>query len=110
VQGNGAAWASLVAGLAAVATLPAAVYATRFSDTYELLDAALAIPLALALGFVSLAFARRARRLQAVRLGGAGTGVARTGRLLGVLGVCIAASAIVSLVVYGLLEHAGSSG
>jgi hypothetical protein len=35
---------ALVSGAASVATLPVAIYATRFSDSYELLHAGLAIP------------------------------------------------------------------
>ena len=108
MTGRGAAWASLVAGLASVATLPVAVYATRFSDAYELLDAAFAIPVALALALVSLACARRARRRQALRLGEGQNGLLSAGRLLGILGACMAASALVSLAVYGLLEYVGS--
>jgi hypothetical protein len=108
MTGKGAAWASLVSGLASVATLPIAVYATRFSDTYELLDAAFAIPVALALALVSLVCARRARRRQALRLGAGKSGLLRAGRLLGILGACMAASALVSLAVYGLLEYVGS--
>ena len=108
MRGNGAAWASVVAGIAAVLTLPVAVYATRFSDAYDLLDAAFAIPVALALALVSLAFGRRAGRLHALRLGATRSRLVRTGRVLGLIGVCMAASAVVSLAVYGLLEYAGS--
>jgi malonyl CoA-acyl carrier protein transacylase len=108
VTGRGAAWASLVAGLAAVAILPLAIYATRYTNAYDLLDAAFAIPVALALGLVSLAIGRRARRLDALRLGLARSRLVRAGRILGILGVCMAASGVVSLAVYGLLEYVGS--
>ena len=47
------AWGSLVAGLASVATLPVAIYLTRFSDSYELLHAGFAIPLAAALALLA---------------------------------------------------------
>jgi hypothetical protein len=107
--GSGAAWGSLLAGLASVATLPVAVYLTRFSDTYELLDSAVAIPVAAALGFLALGLSSRARRRGSLVLGGApGTGTARAGRLLGILGLCIVASALVALGVYALLQYAGS--
>ena len=107
--GNGAAWGSLVAGLASCATLPAAIYATRFSDSYELLHAGFAIPVAAALALVALSLARRARTWSRVTLsGGGGGGIVTTGRVLGVLGVCLAASALVALCVYGLLEYVGS--
>ena len=107
--GNGAAWGSLVAGLASCATLPVAIYATRFSDRYELLHSAFAIPLAAALGLVALALARRARARSRMTLSGrGGGGVATAGSVLGVIGLCLAASALVAICVYGLLEYVGS--
>jgi hypothetical protein len=107
--GNGAAWGSLVAGLASCATLPIAIYATRFSDSYELLHAGFAIPVAAALGVVALSLARRARTRSRVTLSaGGGRGIVTVGRVLGVLGICLAASALVALCVYGLLEYVGS--
>ena len=107
--GSGAAWGSLVAGLASCATLPAAIYATRFSDSYDLLHSGFAIPVAAALGLVGLAFARRSRARSRVTLSeGGGGGVATTGRVLSVIGLCLAASALVALGVYGLLEYVGS--
>ena len=107
--GNGAAWGSLVAGLASCMTLPVAIYATRFSDSYDLLHSGFVIPVAAALGLVALALARRARARSRVTLSqGGGGGVATTGRVLGVIGLCVAASALVALGVYGLLEYVGS--
>ncbi len=106
---SGAAWASLLAGLASVATLPVAIYGTRFSDSYDLLHAGFAIPVAAALGLVALALARRALLRSSVSLaGGTRRGVATAGRVLGILGLCMAASALVALGVYGLLEYVGS--
>jgi len=106
---NGAAWGSLAAGLASVATLPAAIYATRFSDAYDLVHAGFAIPVAAALGVFSLTLARRARRLRAVSLARGGrSGTATLGRVLGIVGLCMAAAALVALGVYGLLEYAGT--
>jgi hypothetical protein len=106
---NAGAWASLVAGVASVATIPVAVYVTRYIASYELLDAAYAIPVDALLGFLAIALARRAQRRSAVRLGRDGSGrPAQVGRLLGIVGLCIAAAALVSLAVYGLLEYAGT--
>lgn len=100
---------SLLAGLASVATLPVAVYLTRFSEGYALLDAGLAIPVGAAFGLVAMALARRARRQSALSLGrGGGEGVARAGRVLGIVGLCMVASALVALGVYWLLEYVGS--
>lgn len=105
---SGAAWGSLVAGLASCATLPLAVYATRFSDSYDLLHAGFAIPVVIAFALVALSLARRARTRTRVSLSSSGGGVATAGRVLGVIGLCMAASALVALAVYGLLEYVGS--
>lgn len=106
---SGAAWGSLAAGAASVATLPVAIYLTRFSDSYELLHAGFAIPIGAAFGFVALALARRAERRRSVLLGSRPRGSRATaGRVLGVVGLCLAAAAVVALAVYGLLEYAGT--
>jgi hypothetical protein len=91
-----------------VVTLPLAIYATRFSEGYELLHAAFLIPVAAALAVVALALANRARRLDAIRLSGRAGRLARAGRILGFVGLCAAASALVALGVYALLEYVGS--
>jgi hypothetical protein len=107
--GTGAAWGSLVAGLASVAALPIAIYLTRFSERYELLHAGFAIPIAGVLGLLSITLAKRRRLRDALRLEeGGGRGVVRAGRVLGMVGVCMALAALVSLAVYGLLEYVGS--
>jgi hypothetical protein len=109
--GTSAARGSLAAGAASVATLPVAVFLTRFSSGYELLHAGFAIPLVVAFGAVAVVLARRAERRSAVSLSApARDNVATAGRILGVLGLCIAASALVALGVYGLLEYVGSRG
>jgi hypothetical protein len=106
--GRGAAWGSLLAGLASAVTLPLAIYATRFSETYELLHAGLAIPAAGALGVAALLLARRARRRSALTLGGGRMWPATAGRVLGIVGMCATLAALVALGVYGLLEYVGS--
>jgi hypothetical protein len=106
---SGAAWGSLLAGLASVVALPLAVYLTRFSETYELLHAGFAIPLGALFGFLATRLARRASRRQALILGpDGGLAVARIGRVLGIVGICLALAGIVALAVYGLLEYAGT--
>jgi hypothetical protein len=98
-----------VAGLASVATIPVAVYLTRFSDSYDLLHAGFTIPLAAVFGLAALALARRAQRRSSVSLAaGRRSGPATAGRVLGVVGLCMAAAALVALGVYGLLEYVGS--
>ena len=109
--GTAAARGSVVSGAAAVATLPVAVYLTRYSTSYELLHAGFAIPLIAALGVLALVLARRARRLFSLSIAsGRGSGVATAGHVLGIVGLCLAASALVALGVYGLLEYVGSRG
>ncbi len=105
---SGSAWAALVAGAASVATLPVAIYLTRFSEAYELLHSAFAIPLAGALAFAALRLARAARRRDVLRLDSRPVGPARAGRILGLVGLFLAASAVVALGVYALLEYVGS--
>jgi len=108
-RGAAAGWASVVAGAASVATLPFAIYLTRFSDAYELLDSAIAIPVAAALAFLALGLASRSRRHASFVLGRVtGGGPARAGRVLGIVGLCLVASALVALGIYGLLEYVGS--
>jgi len=107
--GHGSAWGSFASGLASVATLPVAIYLSRFSERYELLHAGFVIPIATVLGVSSIALARRVRMRSVLALGRSeGDGLARVGRLLGIVGVCMALAALVSLGVYGLLEYVGS--
>jgi hypothetical protein len=105
----GSEWGSLLLGLASTATIPVAVYLTRFSDSYELLHAGFSIPVAAALGIMALALSRRARRQSSLTLSSQGASKAAVaGRVLGIVGLCMAASALVALGVYGLLEYVGS--
>jgi hypothetical protein len=98
-----AAW-SVVLGLLATATMPVAIVATRYSESYELLHAGFAIPVAVVLGIAAVVLARRARALDRATLGKAGGArAARIGRLLGILGLCLAASATIAVAVYELL-------
>lgn len=101
----GSARASVLVGLLAVATMPAAILATRWSRDYELLQAGYAIPLAALLGLSAVALARRARARLAPTLGHAkGTRTAQLGRLLGLLGFLLALTGAGSLAVYWLLS------
>jgi ABC-type Fe3+ transport system permease subunit len=107
-RGSRAAAASLLAGIGGTATLPLAIYATRFSDSYDLLHAAVTIPIAVVLGVAAIALARRSRRQSALSLDAGQNGLATAGRILGIVALCLAASGIVALGVYGLLEYVGS--
>jgi hypothetical protein len=89
--------------------MPVAVVLTRWSDSYDLLHAAFAIPLGLVFGAAALASARSARRVEERTLGRVGgRRAARLGRALGILGLALAATAAVAVGVYGLLEYTGS--
>ena len=84
--------------------LPVAVVATRWSEKYELLHAAVAIPVAALLGALAVSLARRARSRLAPTLGHPrGRRTARLGRLLGMIGFLLALTAAGSVGVYALL-------
>lgn len=89
-----------------MAVVPGAVATAEVLEAVELLDAAAAVPLAAALALAALWLARRARiRTERTlgRVGGAGT--ARAGRILAVLGLCIAAAGAVALVTFYALTR-----
>ena len=105
---NTRAVAAVLLGLLSVATMPLAILATRYSESYELVHAGFAIPLGLALGALAIGLARGALRHDDLRLGRAGgRATARVGRGLGVLGIALAATGLVALAVYGLLTYLG---
>ena len=108
-SGNGRAVASARArGWLATATMPLAILATRYSGSYELLHAGVAIPVAVLLGAFAIGLARAALRLDDMRLGRAGgRRTARLGRAFGVLGISLAATCAVALAVYGILTYLG---
>jgi hypothetical protein len=105
-KGNASAPFSVLLGLLSLATLPAAVVAARESDELTLVEAGVvAVPAAALLGLVALWFARRGRRRAdrtVDRVGGRRT--ARAGKLLGGLGLYLAATAALALGVYALLS------
>jgi len=107
--GNAHAVWSVVAGVLSVATMPAAIFGTRYSASYDLVHAAFAIPVGMLLGAVAVTLARRARDRDTATLGRAGgRRTARAGRVLGILGLCLASSALVAVGVYGVLTYVGS--
>jgi hypothetical protein len=92
----------VVLGLLAVAVLPGAIAASRFSTRFDLLDASAAIPLAALLGVLAIVCAGRARRsVRSLRPGG--ETVATLGKVLGLLGLCLALTASISVGFYELL-------
>jgi hypothetical protein len=104
MAGKGRSWVALLLGIAGVLTLPVAVEVTRRSGRLALLDAGFAIPLALALSFVAVMMARRAREnLRWFRLQDGGTGVASAAVIIGLLGLCLALSAALAIGFYELV-------
>ena len=96
----------MLVGLLSVAVMPAAILATRWSEEYDLLHAAAAIPLGVVLGLGAILLARRARSRLAPTLGHPrGTRTARVGRLLGWLGLLLALTAAGSVGVYEMLSY-----
>jgi hypothetical protein len=103
---NARAWVSLLAGLAAVAALPASIALSQELRTWKLLAAFGAIPVAAVLGFAAIAFARGARRRIELTLGRArGARAARVGRALGVLGIYLACTGLLTVGVYVALSR-----
>jgi hypothetical protein len=77
---------------------------SRRSTRVALLDAAYAVPLAFLLGIVAVGMARRARRnLRWLSLREGGTGVATVALLLGLLALCLALTAALSVGFYELI-------
>jgi ABC-type Fe3+ transport system permease subunit len=94
-----------VLGLLGLATLPVAVLAAQESDELTLVQAGGAVPLAALLSVLALWLARRGRRRAdrtLDRVGGRGS--ARAGKVLGGLGLYLAATAALALGVYALLS------
>jgi hypothetical protein len=96
----------VLVGLAAVATIPAAVVAAEFYDVATLLESAVSIVPAAVLSIVAISLARRARRTVERTLGRTrGGGLARIGRLLGWVGLYLAITASISVATYYVLRE-----
>ena len=105
-RSNPAAPLSVVLGLAAVLVVPLAVAASRYVPSVRLLDAVEgSVPAALLLGVLTIVAGRRARRALALTLGRCGgTGAARTGRALGLLGLYVGCTGAIALGFYAVLR------
>jgi hypothetical protein len=90
-------------GLLAIAAIPVAAAITGTREDLRLVHAGFAVPLAAALAIAAILVARRARQRLERTLGRAGGAkAARTGQVLGWLGVYVALIAGISLGVYAL--------
>lgn len=96
----------MLVGLAAVATLPAAILASEVWDVVTLLEASVAIAPAFVLAFIAVYLSRRARKTSERTLGRVrGHKLALVGRVLGYLGVYLALTASISVVTYYVLRE-----
>jgi hypothetical protein len=94
----------VLAGLVAVAVLPAMIVLSRYSGAIELLHAGFGIPLAAGLGVLAVILARRARQATERTLGRVGGArAARAGRALGLLGLYLAVTGVLALGFFALL-------
>jgi hypothetical protein len=104
-RGNPRAWWSLVCGIASIAVIPAGTLVARESERVELVDSSGSILVAALLGWAAIVLARRAQdRLQITLDRAGGRGVARSGRLLGIIGLLVAGTAALALGFWGLLS------
>ena len=105
---NAPALWSVVLGLLATAAIPAAVLYADWSGRVQLIWAGVAVPVAALLGLGALAAARAGqRRAQMTLLRRSGSATARLGRLLGTLGLLLAGTGTIALVVYLILTYRG---
>jgi hypothetical protein len=103
---NARAWAAVAAGFVAVAALPAAIGLAELLEAVELLDAAAATPVAAAFAIAALVLARSARRRTERTIGRVGGVVpARLGRVLGILGLCLAVAGAIAVASYYALSQ-----
>ena len=95
---------ALLLGLLGLLTMPAAVEAARRSDRIALLDAAYGVPLGFLLGLSAVVMARRARHnLRWLRLREGGTAVASAAIIVGLVALCLAVTAALSVAFYELV-------
>jgi hypothetical protein len=93
-----------VVGLLAIAVIPAAILLARQISTVSLLDAGGSVPVAALLGGYAILLGRRARQQVERTIGRVGeANLASVGRMLGLLGVCLAFTAALALGFFGLL-------
>jgi drug/metabolite transporter (DMT)-like permease len=103
---SAAAVFSVLVGLAAVATLPAAIVAAEMFDVVTLLESSVAIAPAFLLALIAVYLGRRARRTSERTLGRVrGHKLAFVGRMLGYLAMYLAVTASISVVTYYVLRE-----
>jgi hypothetical protein len=106
---HAAARLSFLFGLLGAAALPVAIAVTETRDDLRLLHAGVAVPVAFVCSLLAILLARRARRNLERTLGRVGgERLARTGRVLGWIGLYLALIGAASLAVYAYLEFVAS--
>jgi hypothetical protein len=95
---------AVILGLVSVATMPVAVFATRYSGSYDLVHSALAIPVGLVTGALAVRLAGPRRGMVPLD----GRGRSRLARALGWIGIWLAGAALVAVGFYGLLTYLGN--
>ena len=97
---------SVLVGLVALATVPAAILAAELLDLVTLLESSVAIVPAFLLSFAAIYLGRRARRTIERTLGRVrGYKLALVGRILGYMALYIAVTASISLATYYVLRE-----
>jgi hypothetical protein len=84
-----------------VIAVPGGIAYSRYSSTFSLVDAAWLIPVAAIASIAALLVVRGTRGH--VRFAGARPPSLRVGRILGVLGICLATSATIAIAFYEVL-------
>ena len=95
---------ALVLGVVSVSTMPLAVLGTRYSDSYDLVHAAFAIPLGLVSGILAVRWS--GDRRGAVPLESRTR--SRAAHALGLAGIWLAGAALVAVAFFGLLTFLGN--
>ena len=92
-------------GVLSLAAVPARIVLARETRLVTLVNSAGSVAVALLLGLSAIVLSRRARERVQITLGRAGgEGTARVGRVLGVLGILVGATAALAIGFYGLLS------
>ncbi len=103
-MGNRKAVWGLVTALLALTVFGAAVGAARYYDEIRLVDALVAVPLALVLALASVLLGRRARAEHQRTLGRSGSrGFIAFARFLGTVALLLAVTAALALAVFAVL-------
>ena len=94
---------AILLGVVGVAALPAGIAYSRYSSTFSLVDAAWTIPVAALASIGALLVVRGTRGH--VRFAERTPASVRAGRILGVLGLCLATAGAIAIAFYEVLLH-----